>query len=117
LDQLPNVPIVVTPGNHDVPLYRVAERVFDPYANYREFISQELDSQLRHQGAVIASVNSTSPLRTITNGRIGSEQLDFCSRVFESAGEDDLRIVVAHHHFAPAPDYEGGTVMPKAKRA
>jgi hypothetical protein len=27
------------------------------------------------------------------------------------------RIVVAHHHFAPAPDYEGGEVMPKAKRA
>jgi hypothetical protein len=24
---------------------------------------------------------------------------------------------VAHHHFAPAPDYEGGDVMPKARRA
>ena len=28
-----------------------------------------------------------------------------------------MRIVVAHHHFAPAPDYEGGQVMPRAKRA
>ncbi|HUP88006.1 MAG TPA: hypothetical protein VM100_01505, partial [Longimicrobiales bacterium] len=28
-----------------------------------------------------------------------------------------LKIVVAHHHFAPAPDYEGGDVMPDAKRA
>ena len=26
-------------------------------------------------------------------------------------------MVVAHHHFAPAPDYEGGQVMPRAKRA
>lgn len=28
-----------------------------------------------------------------------------------------MRIVVTHHHFALAPDYEGGEVMPKAKRA
>src|SRR5689334_179320 len=31
LDRLPRVPLVVTPGNHDVPLYRVAERLLDPY--------------------------------------------------------------------------------------
>ena len=33
-----------TPGNHDVPLYRVLERLFDPYRHYRQHISQELDS-------------------------------------------------------------------------
>src|SRR5690606_40715703 len=27
LDRLPAVPLVVTPGNHDVPLYRVMERL------------------------------------------------------------------------------------------
>ena len=31
--------------------------------------------------------------------------------------DDVHRIVVAHHHFAPPPDWEGADVMPKAKRA
>lgn len=117
LDRLPPVPLVVVPGNHDVPLYRVAERIFSPFDLYREYISPDLDTVLRYDSAVIVGLNSTSPLRAITNGRIDSEQLDFCSAAFRDAPPDAVRIVVSHHHFAPAPDYEGGQVMPKAKRA
>lgn len=115
--RLPDVPTVVVPGNHDVPLYRVFERLFDPYRHYRRFIADELDSVLRLEGVVIVALNSTAPLRAITNGRISRAQLDFCARAFTDAPVDALRIVVAHHHFAPAPDYEGGQVMPRAKRA
>nr|NIP82041.1 3',5'-cyclic-nucleotide phosphodiesterase [Gemmatimonadota bacterium]NIQ57661.1 3',5'-cyclic-nucleotide phosphodiesterase [Gemmatimonadota bacterium]NIU77828.1 3',5'-cyclic-nucleotide phosphodiesterase [Gammaproteobacteria bacterium]NIX46956.1 3',5'-cyclic-nucleotide phosphodiesterase [Gemmatimonadota bacterium]NIY11310.1 3',5'-cyclic-nucleotide phosphodiesterase [Gemmatimonadota bacterium] len=117
LDQLPPAPRVVVPGNHDVPLYRVVERIFSPYKWYRKYIAEELDQVVRTEDAVIAALNSTSPLRHITNGRIDSAQLDFCRRAFEDAPEGQVRIVVAHHHFAPAPDYEGGEVMPHAKRA
>lgn len=117
LDRLPSVPIVVVPGNHDVPLYRVAERVFSPYGLYREYISPELDTVLRHAGAVIVGLNSTSPLRAIVNGRVRPWQLDFCRHAFAAAPPDAVRIVVAHHHFAPAPDYAGSRVMPGARRA
>lgn len=117
LDRLPAVPTVVTPGNHDVPLYRVAERIFDPYRHYRAHISPELDSVVRLPGAVIVAINSTAPLRAITNGRIHRWQLDYVRRALEGVPEEVLRIVVAHHHFAPPPDWEGGQVMPKAKRA
>ncbi len=117
LDELPNVPIVVIPGNHDVPLYRVFERIFSPYALYREFISEELDTVYRSEEAVIVALNSTAPLRAIVNGRIREKQLDFVARAFQATPEGVARIVVAHHHFAPAPDYEGGDVMPRAKRA
>ncbi|HEX7052074.1 MAG TPA: metallophosphoesterase [Longimicrobiales bacterium] len=117
LDRLPPVPIVVVPGNHDVPLYRVAERIFSPYALYREYISDELDTVLRRDDAVIVGLNSTAPLRAITNGRIDGDQLAFCAEAWRSAPAHAARILVAHHHFAPAPDYEGGQVMPGAKRA
>jgi 3',5'-cyclic AMP phosphodiesterase CpdA len=115
--RLPPVPLVVTPGNHDVPLYRVFERLFTPYALYRQHIAGELDTVLRHPPAIIAAINSTSPLRAITNGRIDSWQLDFCSEAFKAADERTMRIVVAHHHFAPAPDYERSQTLPRAKRA
>jgi 3',5'-cyclic AMP phosphodiesterase CpdA len=117
LDRLPDVPLVVTPGNHDVPLYRVSERIFSPYRWYREYISRELDTVLRREDAVIVSLNSTSPLRAITNGRISRAQLDYCRRAFRDAPPSATRIVVAHHHFAPAPDYERTDVMPHGRRA
>lgn len=116
-ERLPKLPTVRVPGNHDVPLYRIFERVFAPYKLYREYISNDLDVVLRHEKAVIVALNSTAPLRAIVNGRIRSEQLDLCTDAFKDVGPGVLRVVVAHHHFAPAPDYEGGDVMPNAKRA
>jgi 3',5'-cyclic AMP phosphodiesterase CpdA len=115
--RLPKIPRIDIPGNHDVPLYRVLERLFSPYALYKEYISNDLDMVIRHEKAIIVALNSTSPLRAVTNGRVHGWQLDLCAKVFEDAAPELVRIVVAHHHFAPAPDYEGGQVMPKAKRA
>lgn len=114
--RLPDVPTVVVPGNHDVPLYRVLERIFSPYDLYREFINPDLDMVLRTEQAVIVALNSTAPLRAITNGRIRSRQLELCAEVFTDVPTGTARIVVTHHHLAPAPDYEGGQVMPRARR-
>lgn len=117
LARLPVVPRLVIPGNHDVPLYRVAERFLDPHGLYRRYISKELNPVLRVDGAVIAGLDTSSPYRNITNGRIHQWQLDRCTEVFADAPADAARIVVAHHHFAPAPDYLHDWTMPKAKRA
>jgi 3',5'-cyclic AMP phosphodiesterase CpdA len=116
-ERLPKLPRIDIPGNHDVPLYRIFERLFSPYKLYKEYISKDLDMVVRHEKAVIVALNSTSPRSAIVNGRVRSWQLDLCAKVFTDVPPDVLRIVVAHHHFAPAPDYEGGQVMPKAKRA
>lgn len=117
LDRLPRRPTIVIPGNHDVPLYRVFERALTPYKLYKQYISQELDSVHRFDDAVIVALNSTAPLRAIVNGRIREWQLAYVARAFEDVPPGVARIVAAHHHFAPAPDYEGGQVMPNAKRA
>ena len=117
LDRFPKVPTIVTPGNHDVPLHRYLERVFDPYRHYKEHITTELDSVTRIPGAVFVSLNSTAPLRAVTNGRIHQWQIDYARDAFKDVPEETMRIVVAHHHFAPPPDWEGADVMPQAKRA
>lgn len=117
LTRLPNVPRLVIPGNHDVPLYRVAERFLDPHGLYRKHISTELNPILEVDGAVFVGLDTTSPYRNITNGRIHRWQLDRCSEALQKAPPDAARIVVAHHHFAPSPDYIPDLVMPKARRA
>lgn len=115
LDRLPPRPLVVTLGNHDIPLYRVFERIFSPESLYREYISTELDSVLHRDDVVIVSLNSTSPLRSITNGRLSRRQLEFAADALRSAPPGAVRIVVTHHNLAPAPDYEGGKVMHGAR--
>jgi 3',5'-cyclic AMP phosphodiesterase CpdA len=83
----------------------------------RKYIADQLDRVWKLDGAVIVGLDSTSPRRAITNGRIHKDQLDFCDQAFRGAPAVAVRIVVAHHHFVPAPDYESDRPMPRAKRA
>ena len=116
LERLPEVPVVVTPGNHDVPLYRVAERLFSPFRNYRRYLREELDTVTRIPGLTVVALNTAAPRRAIVNGRIDADQLQFARRAFASAPPNDLKALVAHHHLAPAPDYEGDHPLPGARK-
>ena len=62
-------PVVVTPGNHDVPLYRVWERLLVPYRNWRRFVGPSLDSVTELPGATVVALNSSTPRRAIVAGR------------------------------------------------
>jgi 3',5'-cyclic AMP phosphodiesterase CpdA len=113
---LPQMPRLVVPGNHDVPLYRFYERMRSPHGLFREFITDRLDQVLRVDGAVLVGLDSTAPHTAITNGRISAEQLRFVEDALRDANHGDARIVVAHHHFAPAPDYERDQTLPNARQ-
>jgi 3',5'-cyclic AMP phosphodiesterase CpdA len=116
LERLPDVPTVVTPGNHDVPLYRVWERLFTPFRNYRDFISEDLDTVTRIPGCTLVSLNTAAPRTAIVNGSLSPRQIGFAGQCFAAGDDGELRIVVAHHQLAPPPDYEGGEPMPNARR-
>lgn len=117
LEALPQVPQVVVPGNHDVPLFRVVERIFAPHAQYCQHIRRELNLVCQLDGALIVALDSTSPRRSISNGRIRKDALEFCERAFANVPSGIAKIIVAHHHFIPAPDYEHDQTMPQARRA
>ncbi len=114
LDRFGGVPVVVTPGNHDVPLYRFWERLVTPYRNWRRFIGSSLDTVTRVPGAVLVALNSSAPRRAIVGGRIGTGQVELARRTFEAASADEVRVLVTHHHFVPTPDGEGGAPLPNA---
>jgi len=117
LDDLPAIPTVVTPGNHDVPLYRVWERLLAPHRNYRTFISEELDTVTRIAGATVVALDSSAPHSAIVNGRLRDPQLRFAARAFQEAEEGDVRILVSHHNLARAPDYEPEQILPGHEKA
>ncbi len=116
LDRFADVPVIATPGNHDVPLYRVWERLLAPFRNWRRFIDPELDTVARLPGATFVSLSSAAPHRAIVNGRLTEAQLDLAERVFAEADAEDLRCLVVHHHLVPIPGNEGGPPMPDAPR-
>ncbi len=62
------------------------------------------------------SLNSAAPHTAIVNGRIRPHQLEFAGRAFGDAPPRDARVVVLHHHLAPAPDYEGDRPLPRSRQ-
>lgn len=111
LDALSPHPVITTAGNHDVPLYRIWERVFAPYRNYRSIIGPDRDAVLDVDGgpgapggARFVALDSSSPLRAIVNGRVTARQLDFADRSFAAAPAGALRVLVVHHNLVDPGD-------------
>ena len=116
LKHLPQVPLVVTPGNHDVPLYRLWERASAPFRNYRRWIANELDSEHDLDEAVVVALNTTTPDRTIVNGNVDEEQLERAAAAFARAGNGSLRALVVHHALVGAPGGDRIAALPRARR-
>jgi 3',5'-cyclic AMP phosphodiesterase CpdA len=114
--RLPAVPTIVTPGNHDVPVYRVLERAFAPYRRWRAGVSPDLDTVTRVDGATFVALNSTAPWRTVVGGRIDAWQVEYAREAFARCEPGEVRALVIHHHFVPTPDGTGGRPLPRAAR-
>jgi 3',5'-cyclic AMP phosphodiesterase CpdA len=115
LARLPRVPAVVTPGNHDVPLYRAWERLLSPFRNWRRHMCEELDTVTRAAGATFVALNSAAPRRAIVGGRLNGRQLSFAREAFRAAPPSSVRALVVHHHFVPTPGDDGGRPLPGAR--
>jgi len=116
LERLSPWPTVVTPGNHDVPLYRVWERLLVPYRNWHRYVSGSLDSSLALPGVTVVALNSSAPRRAIVGGRLSPSQVDFAREQFSRVSQEAVRLLVVHHHFVAVPDGEGGRPLPHARR-
>jgi 3',5'-cyclic AMP phosphodiesterase CpdA len=115
MDRVGGRPLVVTPGNHDVALYRVWERLAYPFRNYRRYISRDLDTFLRVRGACFVSLNSAAPRRAIVNGRLDDGQMEFAAQVFQEEPNDGLRVVVTHHSLTAPPDGGKEAHLPRSQ--
>lgn len=114
LEALPQVPLIVTPGNHDVPLYRFWERLLVPYRSWNRTIPHDLDSVTVIPGATVVGLNSASPWSAIVGGRLTQAQLRFARQSFDSELTEGVRVLVTHHHFVCKSAGGGGRPIPAA---
>ncbi len=101
LDRLP-VPYLVVPGNHDVPLYDLVERLGSPLGRYHRFIGEPLMPLHADQEMAVIGVNTAHGL-TIKGGRITREMAE-AVRARLDAVDVEWKLVVAHHPFALPAD-------------
>jgi 3',5'-cyclic AMP phosphodiesterase CpdA len=109
-------PVLVVPGNHDIPLFDLARRVFRPKARYRRWISRELDPFHRDGELAVLGLNTARPYLW-QNGEISPRQLDLIREAFGSAAPGGLRVLVTHHPFVPRPGDPYGVVVGRGAEA
>ncbi len=99
-------PKLVVPGNHDVPLYDLLGRLFQPFAKYNRFIRPAgLPSAFFADDEVaVLGLNSARRL-TRKNGRVSYEQMEDIRRAFGKLPPSVFKVLVTHHPIA-APQNE-----------
>jgi 3',5'-cyclic AMP phosphodiesterase CpdA len=98
LERLPR-PVIVIPGNHDVPLYDVVERFLGRLARYRRYICDELQPFFGDDEIALLGLN-TARSSAFSNGRISYRQAAAIRSVFAEVPANRLRILAIHHPLA-----------------
>lgn len=96
-------PKVVVPGNHDVPLFNVAARLFDPFGGYRRAISPDLEPAYVDDEIAVIGLNSARPLMSGGRGRLNMEQIDTAAARLRNLPPAAIKVIVTHHPFDVPP--------------
>lgn len=108
-----SMPTLAVPGNHDVPMYRVHERLFDRYGAYRRYFSPELEPELEDDEMVVIGLN-TAFNWTVKDGRLTRKRLRALDRRLAEIPASKAKIVVAHHQLVPPPRFDTQRVIANA---
>lgn len=108
-------PSIAVPGNHDVPMYRVWERVFAPYGAYRKHFASDLEPTFEDDEMFVVGINSAYNW-TIKDGRVSTARLRQVESQLAAAPEGKIRVAVVHHELIPAPRFGSQKVLSNAER-
>ena len=97
LESLPG-PLVVVPGNHDVPLHNVFARFLNPLGRYRRHITTNLHPRYSDPELMVVGTNTTRSL-TVAGGGIRRRELQRICETLHGVDESVIKVVVGHHPF------------------
>lgn len=111
-------PLLVVPGNHDVPLYDVARRFVAPLRRYARHISGDFNPFFIDDEMAVLGINTARSL-TWKSGRISMEQIREIRSRMCGVADDRFKVLVTHHPFIPPPgESEAGIdLVGRASRA
>jgi 3',5'-cyclic AMP phosphodiesterase CpdA len=94
-DSLGAAHLLTLPGNHDIPLFNLAARLFAPYAGYCAAFGAELEPEIDLPQLLVVGVNTTRAARH-KDGEVSARQVQRVVRRLADARRGQLRVVVTH---------------------
>lgn len=115
IDTLPQ-PQVVVPGNHDIPLFNVFQRVFTPLDKYKRIVSRDLEPSYIDDEIAVIGVNTARSM-VWKDGSINSKQVKRVRDQICALDGRVVKIVVTHHPFDVPEDHNEAEIVDKAAKA
>lgn len=94
-DSLAIARMLSLPGNHDIALFNVFERLFRPYARYLRAFGPQLETSIELPDLFVTGVNTTRLWRH-KDGEVSNTQIARVVRSLEKTTPRQLRVVVVH---------------------
>ncbi|MBB4265141.1 metallophosphoesterase family protein [Roseospira visakhapatnamensis] len=120
LDRLAR-PVLVVPGNHDVPAWNLVSRFLRPYRRFTRHITPDLSPLVTTDTLAILGLNTARRAVRHWNwalGSINARQLAEAARLLGEHGDGGrLRVVVTHHPVVLPPFHRSGPMLFNADRA
>jgi 3',5'-cyclic AMP phosphodiesterase CpdA len=114
LDSL-NGPKVVVPGNHDIPVWNIFHRFFEPFKKYAEFLGTDREPTYVDDELVVAGINTARSL-VIKGGRVNEQQIERVRELMCGVDEGALKIIVTHHPFDLPQTHSADDIVGRAKK-
>ncbi len=102
VEALPQVPRLILPGNHDIPLYNPWCRLVAPLGRFRKHFGTKGDPVLELDAAIIIGIDTTRRWRQ-QYGAISRAQIESAERRLRDTPAHKWRIVVTHHPLLLTP--------------
>ena len=93
-------PVILTPGNHDVPYYNLWGRIIDPWARFRKASHGIRTACWRGKDFHIVPINTARGVQLRANwaqGAISNAQIEHAAAELAQSAPGALRIVITHH--------------------
>ncbi len=93
-------PVLVVPGNHDVPAWNLFSRFLGPHRRFRRLITDDTNPFLSDGRLAVAGITTSRPAVMHWDwamGRISTRRARSVARLFEAQPAECLRLLVTHH--------------------
>jgi 3',5'-cyclic AMP phosphodiesterase CpdA len=99
-------PVILTPGNHDVPVYNLFSRLTDPFNRHEKSFADHDNQTLFGDDFALLSLNTARGAQWRLNwahGAISNEQAEDAVACFQQSPTSAVRTIVCHHPLVIPP--------------
>ncbi|MES2283962.1 MAG: metallophosphoesterase [Pseudomonadota bacterium] len=110
------MPKIIVPGNHDVPLYNVFRRFFNPLKRYHQHITTDMEPFFVDDEIAVLGINTARSL-VFKGGRVNEEQLEKVRARLDPLSDKLVKVLVTHHPFDLPAHMDKDDLVGRARKA